>query len=171
MTNIVIIGMPGAGKSTLGVILAKALGMKFLDTDIAIQEQTGRLLQEIIDTEGAGGFLAREEATVLALACHDTVIATGGSVVFSSRAMEHLRSGSVIVYLEISCAEMEKRLNNITTRGIVLTPGQGLRDMYDQRIPLYEQYADITVRCEDSGFEETVAEVIRKIRETDRVRP
>jgi len=163
MKNIILIGMPGAGKSTMGVILAKTRGMKFIDTDIAIQETTGRLLQEIIDTDGPGAFKTLEEKTILSLHCHNAVIATGGSVVFSERAMEHLKSGGIVVYLQISFDEMAKRLRNSTARGIVLIAGQDLRDMYDQRIPLYEKYADITIDCSKDDFEICVESVIAQL--------
>lgn len=160
MQNIVLIGMPGAGKSTVGVILAKALGMKFIDTDIALQENDGRLLQVIIDEEGPEAFLGREERTILSLQGQNAVIATGGSVIFSRRAMEYLKSGGIVVYLKVPFAEMARRLDNIPTRGIVLLSGQSLRAMYDQRIPLYEMYADITIDCADKDFETVVGDVI-----------
>ena len=159
MKNIILIGMPGAGKSTAGVILAKTLGRTFTDTDIAIQERAGRLLQEIIDTEGPEAFLKIEEETILSLRCHNAVIATGGSVVFSGKAMAHLKQDGVVVYLKISFEEMEKRIRNITARGIVLFSGESLRDMYDERIPLYEKYADITVECSYGNFEEIIGKV------------
>jgi shikimate kinase len=162
--NIVLIGMPGAGKSTAGVILAKTLGMNFTDTDIAIQEQEGRLLQEIIDTEGPDSFLKIEEKALLSLHGRNAVIATGGSVVFSRRAMEQLKRDGVVVYLKVSFAEMEKRLQNITTRGIVLHAGQSLRDMYNERVPLYEKYADITIDCSEVDFETVVEKVIRELK-------
>ncbi len=160
MKNIVLIGMPGAGKSTVGVILAKALGMKFADTDIVLQEQAGRLLQEIIDDEGAAAFLAREESTILSERFQHTVIATGGSVVLSRSAMVYLKTGGVVVYLKISFEEMTRRLQNIPTRGIVLLAGQSLRAMYDQRVPLYEEYADRTIDCDNRDFETVVEDVI-----------
>jgi len=160
MNNIILIGMPGAGKSTVGVILAKTRGMKFIDTDIAIQETTGRLLQEIIDTDGPDTFKTIEEKTILSLHCHHAVIATGGSVVFSEEAMEHLTKDGVVVYLKISFEEMEKRLKNITTRGIVLRAGQSLFDMYTRRIPLYEKYADITIDCSQDDFGNSVQKII-----------
>jgi shikimate kinase len=163
MKNIVIIGMPGAGKSTMGVILAKTLGRNFTDTDIVAQETSGRLLQEIIDDEGTGAFLETEEKTILSLHCHNTVIATGGSVVFSEKAMEHLRKDGVVMYLKISFEEMVRRLNNITTRGIVLVAGQGLLEMYNQRVPLYEKYADITIDCSDGDFENCIGNVIDEL--------
>jgi shikimate kinase len=160
MKNIVLIGMPGAGKSTAGVILAKALRRHFIDTDILIQEQAGRLLQEIIDTDGPEAFKKLEEETVLSLRRRNAVIATGGSVVFSRRAMEHLKKDGIVVYLKISFEEMEQRLRNITTRGIVLSRGETLRGMYDRRVPLYEEYADLTVACSGEDFETVVGKVI-----------
>jgi shikimate kinase len=147
----------------VGVILAKTIGMTFLDTDILIQERAGRLLQEIIDGEGPDGFLAIEEMAVCSLHVENAVIATGGSVVLSAKAMAHLKEDGVVVYLAISFAEMEKRLRNITTRGIVLPAGQDLRDMYDQRVPLYGKYADITVECSDEDFEAVVEELVRRL--------
>jgi len=164
MKNIILIGMPGAGKSTVGVILAKTLGMTFVDTDIAIQERAGRLLQEIIDTEGPDAFLKIEEETILSLHCRNCVIATGGSVVFSRKAMDSLKKEGVAMYLKISCEEMVRRLSNITTRGIVLIAGQSLPDMYQQRVPMYEKFADITVDCEDEDFEEVVGRVIGELK-------
>jgi shikimate kinase len=160
MKNIILIGMPGAGKSTVGVILAKTLGMKFVDTDIVLQEHAGRLLQEIIDEDGPESFEKIEEKTILSLHCQNSVIATGGSAVFSRRAMEHLKTGGVVVYLKISFEEMARRLGNISTRGIVLVAGQSLRAMYDQRIPLYEKHADITIDCSEEDFETVVKKVM-----------
>ena len=165
MTNIVLIGMPGAGKSTVGVILAKTLGMNFLDTDLLVLELAGRRLQDIIAAEGTGGFLAIEEKAILSLRVRNTVIATGGSVVLEESAMAHLREDGVIVYLEISFTEMKRRLRNITSRGIVLPPGQGLREMFDMRAPLYRKYAGITVRCRGHDFEAMVGKIVRNIRQ------
>jgi shikimate kinase len=163
MNTIVLIGMPGAGKSTVGVILAKTLGMNFMDTDIVIQEDAGRLLQEIIDEGGPGAFLKVEEKTLLSLHCRNAVIATGGSVVFSKRAMEYLKTDGVVLYLKISFEEMVRRLGNITTRGIVLIAGQSLRDMYNQRVPLYEEYADITIDCSGNDFETVVEKAVDEL--------
>jgi len=161
--NIVLIGMPGAGKSTVGVVLAKTLGMQFIDTDILIQERAGKMLQEILDGNGPDAFKRLEEETILSIRPDRAVIATGGSVVCSEAAMAHLKSGGVVVYLEIPYAEMEARLKNITTRGILLLPGQSLRGMYDERVPLYEKYADLTVACSDEDFESVVGNVIKAL--------
>ena len=167
MKNIIIIGVPGAGKSTLGVILAKTLGMKFTDTDIVIQEHTGRLLQDIIDANGINVFKKTEEDAILSLHCRNTVIATGGSVVFSEKAMEHLKSEGIVVYLKISLDEMVHRINNITTRGIVLGPGQSLANMYNERIPFYEKYADISIDC-SGDFEDVFGKVIEELSRVQR---
>lgn len=160
MTNIVLIGMPGAGKSTVGVILAKVLGMNFIDTDLVIQERTGLRLQEIIDRDGPSEFMRIEEAAVLSLACRNTVIATGGSVVFSPLSMDHLKAGGTVVYLNVPFEEIEQRLGNIYGRGIVLLSNQTLRATYDGRIPLYEKYADITVDCAGLDFETVVGTIL-----------
>jgi len=164
MENIVLIGVPGAGKSTMGVILAKALGRTFIDTDLVIQERKGMLLQEIIEREGKDAFLKAEEEAILSLRCRNAVIATGGSVIFSRKAMEHLKSHGIVVYLKISCAEMERRLKNIKERGIVLQDGEGLREMYTERVPLYEKYADIIADCTDTDFENCVHYIIQQMR-------
>jgi len=160
MKNIILIGLPGAGKSTLGVVLAKSLGMKFIDTDIVIQEMAGRILQEIINTDGCDFFLKTEEESILKLSPCNAVVATGGSVVYSDQAMKHLKMNGIFVYLNISYDEMIRRLNNINTRGIIRIPGQTLHDLYNQRIPLYEKYSDIRIDCSGDDFEHTVEKII-----------
>ena len=143
--NITLIGMPSAGKSTIGVLLAKRLGYSFVDVDILIQEQEGRLLREIIAQEGMEGFLKAEERVNAGLAVKRAVIAPGGSVIYGAQAMEHLKEISEIVYLKMSYEEMERRIGDIKDRGVALRPGLTLRDLYDERVPLYERYADIVV--------------------------
>lgn len=156
MNNIILIGMPGAGKSTLGVLLAKATGKLFVDTDIIIQQRTKRLLQDIIDNDGTDAFLKLEEEILLTVDEENTVIATGGSAVYSEKAMEYFRKSGKVVYLHVDFAEIEKRVTNITTRGIVLKNGKSLSDAFTERKPLYDKYADIVVDCTGSSIEESV---------------
>ena len=143
--NIILIGMPGCGKSTIGVLLAKNLAYGFLDSDLVIQEQSGRKLQEMIDEMGPEAFSAFEDAVNATLIPHNTVIATGGSAVYGTRAMEHFREIGTVVYLKASYETIEKRIRNFATRGIVIPEGQTFRDVYNERTALYEKYADITV--------------------------
>ena len=158
-SNIVLIGMPGVGKSTVGVILAKLVGKRFCDTDLVIQSQTGRLLSEIIAEQGAEGFIEVENDCIAALDVQDSVIATGGSAVYGSEAMSALSQNGVIVYLRASYELLESRLSDIRGRGVVTKPGQTLFDIYRERCPLYEKYADLTVDCDSSGIEATVQKV------------
>ncbi len=163
--NIVLIGMPGSGKSTVGVILAKTLGMDFVDADILITQREGCTLQEILDSRGLDAFLQAEEAAVLSLACHGTVIATGGSVPLRERAMDHLRENGTFVYIDVPLKELTRRINNISTRGIAFAPGQTLADIYDLRTPVYRRWADVTVEvtASDNATERVVEEIIRKL--------
>ena len=156
MANIVLIGMPGCGKSTVGVLLAKALGMRFLDTDVVFQAQQGRKLQEMINEIGIDAFLNMEEACVCGIECDHTVIATGGSVVYGKKAMRHLHSNGLIVYIQLPYQEIEKRLSNLATRGVTLREGQTLRDLYDERIPLYEAEADIVFDASHEEIEQKI---------------
>lgn len=144
-SNITLIGMPASGKSTVGVLLAKRLGYSFVDVDIVIQEKTGKLLREIIAEKGTDGFLEVEDQVNRELDVHRSVIAPGGSVIYGQAAMEHLKEISTIVYLKISYQALKHRLGNLTDRGVALKDGMTLRDLYNERVPLYEQYADITV--------------------------
>ncbi len=162
-TNIVLIGMPGAGKSTVGVIAAKMLGMRFVDADLLIQEREGALLSQIIEREGVEGFLRIEEEVCASIKGINAVIATGGSAVYGDKGMQHLKEIGDVVYLSLSYTELEKRLGDLKNRGVVLKEGQTLQDLYDERTPLYEKYADLTV-CED-GFtiEETLQNLIEAL--------
>ncbi len=145
LNNITLIGMPASGKSTVGVLLAKRLGFSFVDVDIVIQEQEGRLLKDIIATEGQDGFLAVENRINAGLNVRHSVIAPGGSVIYGKEAMEHLKEISTVVYLKLSYESVEERLGNLVDRGVVLKDGMTLRDLYEERVPYYEKYADITI--------------------------
>lgn len=148
--NIVLIGMPGAGKSTLGVVLAKIMNKQFIDADLVIQQQAGKTLQAIIDEEGAEGFIAIEGEVLSGIEADNSIIATGGSAIYSDGAMTHLASIGTVVYLEISCESLLERLSDLEERGVVLKDGVGmnLRDLYNERRPLYEKYADQTVNVD-----------------------
>ncbi|MBR2044568.1 MAG: shikimate kinase [Agathobacter sp.] len=162
-SNIVLIGMPGVGKSTIGVILAKVLGYQFLDADLVIQQKEGKLLKEIIDEVGTEGFIEVENRINAGIECSRTIIATGGSVVYGKEAMEHLKEIGTVVYLEVPYSTIEKRLSDIKGRGVVLKEGQTLYDLYMERTPLYEKYADLCV-CEDGlNVEQTVELLIEKM--------
>ncbi|WP_330381862.1 shikimate kinase [Defluviitalea phaphyphila] len=159
MKNIVLIGMPGAGKSTIGIILAKTLGMPFIDTDLIIQKKENKLLQEIIIEKGIDEFLSIEEKTILELNVEGTVIATGGSVVLKPEAMKHLKKNALIIYLKLPYMEIKNRIRNITTRGIAMKKGKTLLEVYDERVPLYERYQDKTIRCMGKNTEDIVEEI------------
>ncbi len=161
--NVVLIGMPGAGKSTIGVILAKVLGKDFIDADLVIQKKEGRLLREIIEQEGPDGFLAVEERVNAGICPDAAVIATGGSVVYGQRAMEHLGRIGAIVYLKLSYPAVESRLRDIRGRGVVLRDGQTLLDLYRERAVLYERYADVTVEEDGLGVEETLEKTLQAL--------
>ncbi len=154
--NIVLIGMPGVGKSTIGVVLAKVLGYEFMDTDLLIQKRTGMVLSKIIQKEGTDGFMKIENEVNASIETERTVIATGGSVVYCGEAMEHLKSIGTVIYLKLSLQSLSRRLGNLRGRGVVLKDGQTLKQLYDERIPLYEQYADITIEEENLDLESTL---------------
>lgn len=145
--NIILIGMPGSGKSTLGVVLAKMLGMRFVDLDLVIQEREGETLQETIDGRGVDEFLRIENEVLAGFDCSGTVVATGGSAVYAEEGMANLRSGGEVVYLRVTLEELAERLGELDERGVVFREGTGgsLADLYDERLPLYERYADITI--------------------------
>ena len=159
MKNIVLIGMPGCGKSTIGVKLARALGMAFVDTDDVIQRLSGRKLQAMVDEDGIDRFLEEEADAVCSLDVHGYVIATGGSVVYKERAMRHLHAIGRVVYIALPFEEIERRIHNLSSRGIALRDGQTLRMLYDERIPLYEREADDTVFAAGLDADQTMAAI------------
>ena len=158
--NIILIGMPASGKSTVGVILAKILGYNFVDADIVIQEKDGRKLSEIIAEEGIDGFIDIENKINTGIEVEKSVIATGGSVVYGNEAMEHYKNLGTVVYLKVSMDELTKRLKDVKQRGVVMKEGQSLISLYNERSVLYEKYADITVDEKNSSMEEVVAELL-----------
>lgn len=160
-TNIVLLGMPASGKSTVGVLLAKCLGKQFVDTDLLIQKQEGRLLSEIIREEGLERFIEIENQVNAGVQAENSVIAPGGSVVYGIEAMEHFKEIADIVYLKLSYRSVARRLGNLTKRGVVFRPGQTLKELYKERCPLYEAYADYIVECDGRNIGET----LEKLRE------
>jgi len=152
--------MPGAGKSTLGVVLAKAMGFDFVDTDLIIQSEQNEKLYRIIEKKGIEEFIRIENETVSSLKAENSVIATGGSVIFGKEAMKNLKNLGTVIYLQVNVKEIEKRLSNIKTRGIVMKSGETVKKIYDERTPLYKKYADITVNCDGMDLEKTVEKII-----------
>lgn len=164
MRNVILTGMPGSGKSTVGVLLAKTLGMEFLDCDLVIQSRENALLQDIINSRGIEAFLEAEQKALLSIRPENTVISTGGSAVCREKSMLHMGALGVVVYLRLSPRALAERVNNITSRGIAMEKGQTLEDIYRLRAPLYERYADLTVDAEGQTLEETVAAVAEAVR-------
>lgn len=158
--NIVLIGMPGVGKSTIGVVLAKLLGYQFVDADLVIQEKEGKLLREIIEEVGAEGFIQVENHINSQIEAEHSIIATGGSVVYGEEAMTHLKEIGTVLYLKLPYDELDRRLHDIKGRGVVLKEGQTLRDLYEERVPLYEKYADITVDEYRLNVEQTIEKIM-----------
>lgn len=161
MNNIILIGLPTSGKSTVGVVLAKRLGYSFVDTDLLIQEQEGELLREIIAREGIDGFQEIENQVNANVNVEKSVISPGGSVIYGKQAMEHFQKTGRIIYLKISYEELRARMGDAVNRGVTLRPGMTLKDLYDERVPLYEQYADDIVDEKDKTLGEVVSEVYR----------
>ena len=157
--NIILIGMPGAGKSTVGVVLAKKRGCRFLDSDLLIQEKYDALLHELITKYGTEGFWKIEEEVNASIQVKRTVIATGGSVIYGPAAMEHFKEIGRIVYLKLSCETIRERLGDLSERGVTLREGQTLQDLYEERVPLYEKYADMVLDCEKKSIREIVTQL------------
>lgn len=163
MKNIVLIGMPGVGKSTVGVVLAKRIGYRFIDSDLVIQEKKGMLLHQIIEEKGTEGFLQTENDINAALRAEQSVIATGGSVIYGEGAMKHLKEIGIVVYLKLSCDSIAGRLGDLNERGVAFKAGQTLSGLYEERIPYYERYADITIDCEDKMIKDIAAEIAAEV--------
>ena len=163
MENIILVGMPSCGKSTVGVILAKTMNKGFVDTDILIQQHEGCTLQEIIDEKGNDYFHQVEEDVLLNFDDHDYVVATGGSAIYFDRAMEKFKKNGRVVYLQVSLETVLRRLKNIRTRGVTLAKGQTLEDLYNQRIPLYEKHADLIIPGDGLTVEEVVERIVEGV--------
>lgn len=163
--NITLIGMAGCGKSTNGVLLAKALNLAFVDTDLIIQNREGMYLSQIIETRGLEQFISIEADAICSLDCKNSCIATGGSVVYAPRAMEHLRKISKVIYLSLPFSEIDSRVKDVKSRGIVIEEGKNLSDIYHEREPLYEKYADIRIDTMGYTIEQTVERIIKKLQE------
>lgn len=157
--------MPGAGKSTIGVLLAKAINYRFIDSDLIIQNSDGRKLYEIIAQDGIEAFLALENRIISEIDVNNTVIATGGSAIFGERGMKNLKDSGYIVYIKLDCEEIVRRVKNIKTRGIAMNNGETIEDIYNVRIPLYEKYADLIVDCNELNVEDTVEAIYGKLLE------
>ncbi len=161
--NLILIGMPGCGKSTVGVVLAKALAMDFLDSDLVIQKETGKRLSQLIDEMGDEGFRAIENRINAHLQAENSIIATGGSVVYGEEAMRHLKDIGTVIYLKLSCEAIADRLGDLHARGVTIRSGWTLRDLYDERTPLYEKWADLTVDCEQMKLREVVGWICNRL--------
>jgi len=169
--NIVLIGMPGVGKSTIGVLLAKQLGYSFLDTDILIQAAEGKTLQELIQKHGISGFCDLEAEYILSVAVNSHVIATGGSVVYGKAAMRHLKAGAVVIHLNLSLGRLKKRLDDLDARGVAIAPGRDLSDLYAERHPLYLKYSDQTVDTDTLTPDTVVRHIYSRLFRLSNTRP
>lgn len=159
MKNIILIGMPGSGKSTVGVVLAKKLGYRFVDSDLVIQENCGKLLYQLIEELGEAGFLVLENKINAGLQADRAVIATGGSAVYGKEAMCHFKEMGKVVYLSLPYEELKERLGDLHERGVVLKEGYTLKELYEERIPLYEKYADIVIDCSGRDIRSVMEEI------------
>ena len=168
MKNVVLIGMPGSGKSTVGVVLAKKLGYRFLDSDLVIQETCGKLLYQLIDEKGEAGFLMLENEINASIIADHTVIATGGSAVYGKDAMSHFGKMGQIVYLKLPYEELKERLGDLHERGVVLKEGYTLLDLYEERVPLYERYAGVVIECSGKSIRQVVEEIAAQITDWDK---
>lgn len=156
MKNVILTGMPGVGKSTVGVVLAKVLGYDFVDSDLVIQKRIGKKLHEIISEEGIEGFLTIEDEVNSSLNVSNSIVATGGSAIYGETSMQQFFENDIVVYLSVSYETLEHRLGDLTKRGVVIRNGQTLKDLYEERCPLYDKYAHITINEENLGIRETV---------------
>ncbi len=159
MKNIILIGMPGSGKSTVGVVLAKRLGYQFVDSDLVIQEKTGKLLYQLIEELGEAGFLELENEINAGLQAKRAVIATGGSAVYGKEAMAHFKEIGKVVYLSLPYEELRERLGDLHKRGVVLREGYTLKKLYEERVPLYEKYADLVIDCSGRDIRSVMEEI------------
>lgn len=162
-SNIVLIGMPGVGKSTVGVLLAKRLSRGFVDTDVLIQSREGKRLQELLNEKGRAAFVEMESGHVCTLKCRDHVVATGGSVVYGDAGMQHLKGLGIIVHLDLACELLQERLRRTDERGVVKDPNQSICQLYAERQPLYRRYAEITIDCAGLKHEEVVQRIVEEM--------
>jgi shikimate kinase len=163
--NIALIGMPACGKSTVGVVLAKVMRYRFVDTDILLQEEANMSLNDLLKERGLDGFISFENSIISSFNAEKTVISTGGSAVYGSEAMANLKNQSIVVYLKEGYDTINSRLNNMATRGVAIREGYTLLDLYNERIPLYEKYADVTIEADDLSIEEAVMEIQKRVEE------
>lgn len=163
MRNVILVGMPACGKSTIGVVLAKTMNKGFVDTDILIQQAESRTLQEIIDQEGNDYFHHVEERVLLDFDGEDYVVATGGSAIYFDRAMDKFKEKGIVVYIKVTLETILERLNNIRSRGVTLEKGQTIADLYEQRIPLYQKHADVVIEADGLSVEEVVEKMIELV--------
>lgn len=161
--NIILIGMPGSGKSTVGVVLAKKLGFQFVDSDLVIQEQSGKLLYQLIEELGEAGFLMLENKVNAGIQAEKAVVATGGSAVYGKEAMKHLKETGIVVYLNLPYEELRERLGDLHKRGVVIREGSSLRELYEERIPLYKKYADIVMDCSGRDLRSIVEKIAKEV--------